>query len=139
MRLQCNELSGSRDPRHRVVVGTPKTLEQFPPIQYRETDEVRVGRTLAVAWDIRAVQQGEITEHPRRMSLIGNMLSPVIRTSGEVSMRCLERYTKDSIEMIQKEIEKEAYERGVREGMRRQRELDAATDADGVVHLSDLE
>ena len=41
--------------------------------------------------------------------------------------------------MISKEIEKEAYKRGVREGMRRQRELDAATDADGVVHLSDLE
>ena len=32
-----------------------------------------------------------------------------------------------------------SYDRGVRDGMRRQRELDAATDDDGVIHLCILE
>ena len=92
-------------------MGNTKTLEKFPPIQDREKDEVQVGRTLAVAWDIRAVKRGKITEHPRRMPHIGNVSSPIIRTSAEELMRCLERFTEDSIEAAQRKIEKEAFER----------------------------
>ena len=92
-----------------------------------------------MAYDIQAVQRGEITEHPRRMLDIGNVLSPIIRTSAEELMECLENFTKDSIEAAKKEIAKEAFEGGVREGLRRQQILDAATTVDGVIYVSDLE
>ena len=38
-KLQWDELSGSRDPKHRYLMGTPVTLEKFPPIQDRDTDK----------------------------------------------------------------------------------------------------
>ena len=63
---------------------------------------------------------------------IGNVLSPIIRTSAKELMECLEKFTKDSIEATQREIEKETFERGV------QGELDAATTTDGVIYVSDL-
>ena len=138
MKLQWDELSGARDPKHRMVVGSPETLEQFPPIQDRETDEVQVRQTLAIAYDIRAVQRGEITEHPRRMPDLGNVLSPIIRASTEELMECFEKFTMERIEAAKRDIETEAFERGVREGMRRQQELDAAS-TDGVIYISELE
>ena len=101
-KLQWDELSGSRDPKHRYLMGTPATLEKFPTLQDRDTDKVQVGQTHVLAWDIRTVQRGEIIEHPRQMPIIGNVLSPIIRTSAEELMKCLDQFTGDSIEATQK-------------------------------------
>ena len=47
-------------------------------------------------------------------------------------------YQAAHIDAAKRAIEQEAFERGVREGMRRQKELDAAT-VDGVIYISELE
>ena len=90
MRIQWDELSGARDTKHRRLVGSPGTVALFPPIQDRETEEVQVRRTIAVAYDIRAVQRGDIIEHPRRITYRGNVLSPIMRASTEELMKCME-------------------------------------------------
>ena len=132
MKLQWDELSGARDPKHCKVVGSTETLAQFPPVQ----DQVE--QTIAIAYDIRAVQRGEITDTRRRMSGYGNALSPIIRAITAELMKCCEAYTKQRIDAAKRGIEQEAFERGVQEGMRQQQELDAAT-VDGVIYVSELE
>ena len=137
MKLQWDELSGARDAKHRRVVGSPETLALFPPVQERETEEVQVRRTIAVAYDIHAVQRGDIIEHPRRITYRGNVLTPIMRVSTEELMKCMEKFTKARIAATRRELEEKAFERGVLEGMRRQQLLEAAMAADGVIFISD--
>ena len=137
MRLQWDELSGARSPKHRRVVGSPETLALFPPVEDRETEQVQVRRTIAVAYDIRAVQRGDVIEYPRRITYRGNVLSPIMRASTEELMTCMEKFTKARIDAIRRELEQKACERGVLEGMRRQQLLDAAAATDGVIFISD--
>ena len=137
MKIQWDELSGARTPKHRRVVGSPETLPLFPPVQDRETETVQVRRTIAVAYDIPAVQRGDIIEHPRCITYRGNVLSPIMRASTEELMTCMEKFTKAPIAATRRELEQKAFEWGVLEGMRRQQLLDAATAADGVIFISD--
>ena len=111
MRLQWDELSGARTSRPRRMVGSPETLAQFPPIQDRETEEVQVSRTVAVAYGIRAVQRGNVIEHPRRITYHANVLSPIVRASTEELMTCMEKFTKARIDAIRMELEQKAFER----------------------------
>ena len=98
MKLQWEELSGARDTKHRRVVGRPVTLALFPPVQDRETEEVQVNRTIAVAYEIRGVQRGDVVEYPCRINYRGNVLSPIMRASTEELMKCMEKFTKAPIE-----------------------------------------
>ena len=118
------------------MVGSPETLALFPPMEDRETEEVQVRRTVAVAYDIRAVQRGNVMEHPRRITYNANVLSPIVRASTDELMRCMEKFTKARIDAIRRELEKKAFDRGVVEGMRRQQLADQAA-ADGVIFISD--
>ena len=136
MRLQWDELSGARTSRPRTMVGSPETPALFPPIQDRETEEVQVRRTVAVAYDNRAVQRGNVIEHPRRITYHANVLSPILRASTDELMACMEKFTKARIAAIRMELEKKAFDRGVVEGMRRQQLADLAA-ADGVIFISD--
>ena len=97
MKLQWEELSGARDPKHQRVVGSTETLAQFPPIQDREIEEVQVRQTIAIAYDIRAVQRGEITDLHRRMPDFGNVLSTTIWATTAELMKCFEAFTKQRI------------------------------------------
>ena len=117
------------------MVGSSKTLALFPPVEDRETDQVQVRRTLAVAYDIRAVQRGQVVEHPHRVTFDANVLSPIVRTSPDELMTYLEKFTKARIDEIQMDLERKALDRGVLEGMRRQQmaDLDAA---DGIILIS---
>ena len=115
---------------------SPETLAQFPPIQDRETEEVQVRQTVAVAYDIRAVQRGNVIKHPRRITYHANVLSPIVRASTEELMTRMEKFTKARIDAIRMELEKKAFDRGVVEGMGRQQLADQAA-ADGVIFISD--
>ena len=118
------------------MVGSPETLALFPSVEDRETDQVQVRRTLAVAYDIRAVQRGQVIEHPRRVTFDANVLSPIVRTSPDELMIYLEKFTKARIDEIRMEIERKAFDRVVLEGMRRQQMADRAT-ANGIILISD--
>ena len=137
MRIQWHEISGARDTKHQRVVGSPETLALFPPVEDRETEEVQVRRTIAVAYDIRAVQRGDVIEHPSRITYRRNVLSPITRASTEELMKCMEQFTKARIAATRRELEEKAFERGVLEGMRRQQLLEASMAADGVIFISD--
>ena len=100
LKLQWDELSGARTSKPRTMVGSPETLALFPPVEDRETDQVQVRRTLAVAYDIRAVQRGQVFEHPRRVTFDANVLSPIVRTSPDELMIYLEKFTKARIDEI---------------------------------------
>ena len=136
LKLQWDELSGARTSKPRTMVGSPETLALFPPVEDRETDQVQVRRTLAVAYDIRAVQRGHVIEHPHRVTFDANVLSPIVRTSPDELMIYLEKFTKARIDKIRMELERKAFDRGVLEGMRRQQMADRAT-ADGIILISD--
>ena len=136
LKLQWNELSGGRTSKPRTMVGSPETLALFPPVEDRETDQVQVRRTLAVAYDIRAVQRGQVFEHPRRVTLDANVLSPIVRTSPDELMIYLEKFTKARIDEIRMDLERKAFDRGVLEGMRRQQMADRDA-ADGIILISD--
>ena len=136
LKLQWDELSGSRTSRPRTMVGSDKTLALFPPVEDRETDQVQVRRTLAVAYDIRAVQRGQVVEHPRRVTFDANVLSPIVRTSPDELMTYLEKFTKARIDEIRMDLERKAFDRGVLEGMRRQQMADRDA-ADGIILISD--
>ena len=112
LKLQWDELSGSRTSRPRTMVGSDKTLALFPPVEDRETDQVQVRRTLAVAYDIRAVQRGQVVEHPRRVTFDANVLSPIVRTSPDELMTYLEKFTKAHIDEIRMDLERKAFDRG---------------------------
>ena len=118
------------------MVGSPKTLALFPPVEDRETDQVQVRRTLAVAYDIRAVRRGQVFEHPRRVTFDANVLSPIVRTSPDELMIYLEKFTKARIDEIRMDLERKAFDRGVLEGMRRQQMADRDA-ADGIILISD--
>ena len=115
------------------MVGSETTLALFPPVEDRETDQVQVRRTLAVAYDIRAVQRGQVVEHPRRVTFV---LSPIVRTSPDELMTYLENFTKARIDEIRMDLERKAFDRGVLEGMRRQQMADRDA-ADGIILISD--
>ena len=136
LKIQWDELSGARTSKPRTMVGSPETLALFPPIQDRETEQVQVRRTLAVAYDIRAVQRGHVIEHPRRITFDANVLSPTVRASTDELMACMEKFTKARIDAIRMELEKKAFDRGVVEDMRRQQMADRAT-AEGIIFISD--
>ena len=136
LKLQWDELSGSRTSRPRTMVGSETTLALFPPVEDRETDQVQVRRTLAVAYDIRAVQRGQVVEHPRRVTFDANVLSPIVRTSPDELMTYLEKFTKPRIDEIRMDLERKAFDRGVLEGMRRQQMADRDA-ADGIILISD--
>ena len=136
LKLQWRELSGGRTSKPRTMVGSPETLTLFPPVEDRETDQVQVKRTLAVAYDIRAVQRGQVFEHPRRVTFEANVLSPIVRTSPDELMIYLEKFTKARIDEIRMDLERKAFDRGVLEGMRRQQMADRDA-ADGVILISD--
>ena len=70
-------------------------------------------RTVAVAYDIRAVQRGNVMEHPRRITYHANVLSLIVRASTEELMTCMEKFTKARIDAIRMELEKKAFDRGV--------------------------
>ena len=55
-------------------------------------------RTVAVAYDIRAVQRGNVMEHPRRITYHANVLSLIVRASTEELMTCMEKFTIESEE-----------------------------------------
>ena len=94
-------------------------------------------QTIAVAYDIRAVQRGDVIEHPRHITYRGNVLSPIMRASTEELMTWMEKLTQARITATRRELEQKAFERGVLEGMRQQQLLDTATAADGVIFISD--
>ena len=136
LKLQWDELSGGRTSKPRTMVGSPETLALFPPVEDRETDQVQVRRTLAVAYNIRAVQRGQVFEHPLRVTFDANVLSPIVRTSPDELMIYLEKFTKARIDEIRMELERKAFDRGVLEGMRRQQMADRDA-ADGIILISD--
>ena len=136
LKLQWDELSGGRTSKPRTMVGSPETLALFPPVEDRETDQVQVRRTLAVAYDIRAVQRGQVFEHPRHVTFDANVLSPIVRTSPDELMIYLEKFTKARIDEIRMDLERKAFDRGVLEGMRRQQMADRDA-ADGIILISD--
>ena len=136
LKLQWNELSGGRTSRPRTMVGSEATMARFPPVEDRETDQVEVRRTLAVAYDIRAVQRGQVVEQSRRLTFDANVLSPIVRTSPDELMTYLEKFTKARIDEIRMDLERKAFDRGVLEGMRRQQMADRDA-ADGIILISD--
>ena len=136
LRLQWDELSGGRTSRPRTMVGSETTMARFPPVEDRETDQVEVRRTLAVAYDIRAVQRGQVVEQSRRLTFDANVLSPIVRTSPDELMTYLEKFTKARIDEIRMDLERKAFDRGVLEGMRRQQMADRDA-ADGIILISD--
>ena len=136
LKLQWDELSGGRTSRPRTMVGSETTMARFPPVEDRETDQVEVRRTLAVAYDIRAVQRGQVVEQSRRLTFDANVLSPIVRTSPDELMTYLEKFTKARIDEIRMDLERKAFDRGVLEGMRRQQMADRDA-ADGIILISD--
>ena len=136
LKLQWDELSGGRTSRPRTMVGSETTMARFPPVEDRETDQVEVRRTLAVAYDIRAVQRGQVVEQSRRLTFDANVLSPTVRTSPDELMTYLEKFTKARIDEIRMDLERKAFDRGVLEGMRRQQMADRDA-ADGIILISD--
>ena len=116
MQHQCNPKS----PQNKSVLGKAATLARFPPSQDKEIEgEVDVKRIIALAWVIRVVCRAEVKEPDSRLGCVRNVLSPPYRTSAKDLNSCLERYTRETLLAAQRKVTDAAFERGLREGIKR--------------------